>query len=55
MSIIWAYVIFNIFVTILTYYLFRVAKWNIGSFKSKKTSKAKKTAEGVSSKVPKAQ
>jgi ATP-binding cassette, subfamily G (WHITE), member 2, PDR len=39
-GIVWAYVGFNIFVAVLTYYLFRVKKWNKGSGggKAKKAS-----------------
>lgn len=37
-GIVWAYVIFNIFVAVLTYYLFRVKKWNKGSDKAQKAS-----------------
>ncbi|KAG5984504.1 hypothetical protein E4U55_004497 [Claviceps digitariae] len=37
-GIMWAYIMFNIFMAILLYYLFRVVKWNKGSRKSKSKS-----------------
>ncbi|KAE9968334.1 hypothetical protein BLS_005903 [Venturia inaequalis] len=39
-GIVWSYVIFNIFVAVLTYYLFRVKKWNKGTGKSDGAKKA---------------
>ncbi|TLD22621.1 ABC-2 type transporter [Venturia nashicola] len=39
-GIVWAYVIFNIFVAVLTYYVFRVKKWKKGTGKSKPAKKA---------------
>jgi ATP-binding cassette subfamily G (WHITE) protein 2 (PDR) len=38
-GIMWAFVIFNIFVATLSYYMFRVAKWNIGKKKLSKIAK----------------
>jgi ATP-binding cassette subfamily G (WHITE) protein 2 (PDR) len=38
-GLVWAYVVFNIFVAVLTYYLFRVKKWNKES-SGKKAQKA---------------
>ena len=35
-GIVWAFVAFNIFVAVLTYYIFRVAKWKLPSFKKSK-------------------
>lgn len=32
-GLVWAYVVFNIFIAVVTYYLFRVKKWSLGSFK----------------------
>ncbi|KAF7559139.1 hypothetical protein G7046_g5028 [Stylonectria norvegica] len=45
-GIMWAYIVFNIFMAVLVYYLFRVKKWNSGGSKSKKT-KDKKVPEAV--------
>lgn len=39
-GIMWAYIVFNIFMAVVLYYLFRVKKWNKGSSKSKKTKKS---------------
>lgn len=39
-GIVWAYVFFNIFVAVLTYYFFRVKKWNKGTGKSQPAKKA---------------
>jgi ATP-binding cassette subfamily G (WHITE) protein 2 (PDR) len=36
-GILWAFILFNTFIAVLTYYIFRVFKW--GGFKSKKTQK----------------
>jgi ATP-binding cassette subfamily G (WHITE) protein 2 (PDR) len=46
-GIVWAFIIFNIAMAILTYYLFRVAKLSDFSLKSKKGAKAKKVGEKV--------
>jgi len=32
-GLVWAYVVFNIFIAVVTYYLFRVKKWSLESFK----------------------
>ncbi|TEA17298.1 ZEB2-regulated ABC transporter 1 [Colletotrichum sidae] len=41
-GIVWAFIVFNIFVAVVTYYLFRVKKWDSGQkSKSKKASKGK--------------
>ncbi|RSL81519.1 hypothetical protein CEP51_005778 [Fusarium floridanum] len=32
-GIVWVYIVFNIFVAVVSYYLFRVKKWNIGKKK----------------------
>ena len=44
-GIVWAYVIFNVFIAVLTYYLFRVAKPKGFSLKSKKGDKVKQGGE----------
>lgn len=46
-GIVWAFVIFNIAVAVLTYYIFRVAKWGGkgGKSKGKKGAKAQQGAE----------
>ena len=46
-GIMWAFVGFNIFMAIMTYYLFRVAKWSKGGKKTKKGGQAKEGAEKV--------
>jgi ATP-binding cassette subfamily G (WHITE) protein 2 (PDR) len=46
-GIVWAFVIFNIAMAVLTYYLFRVANFSNFSLKSKKGAKAKKGGEKV--------
>ncbi|KAF9878249.1 ABC-2 type transporter [Colletotrichum karsti] len=43
-GIVWAFIFFNIFVAVMSYYLFRVKKWNSGSSKSKKDAKGKAPA-----------
>ncbi|KAK7187971.1 ABC-2 type transporter [Paraphaeosphaeria sporulosa] len=45
-GIIWAFVIFNVFIAVLTYWAFRVAKWGKGSKKGTK-SKPQETAEKI--------
>lgn len=40
-GIMWAFVIFNVFIAVLTYYLFRVHRWNAGAFSFKKNGKGK--------------
>jgi ABC-type multidrug transport system permease subunit len=45
-GIVWAYVFFNFFIAVLTYYLFRVRKWNTGASKGKK-SKQKSEVKAV--------
>lgn len=37
-GIMWAYILFNIFIAVASYYVFRVMKWNFGSIKKKKAS-----------------
>ncbi|KAJ9137096.1 Abc transporter [Pleurostoma richardsiae] len=37
-GLLWAYVVFNIFVAILTYYIFRVKRWSLSGFKFKKSN-----------------
>lgn len=39
-GIVWAYVFFNVFAAVLTYYVFRVKKWNNGTGKSEGAKKA---------------
>jgi ABC-type multidrug transport system permease subunit len=39
-GIMWAYIVFNIFIAVVTYWAFRVKKWNIGSGKKPKGGKA---------------
>ncbi|KAH8664556.1 ABC-2 type transporter-domain-containing protein [Xylariales sp. PMI_506] len=39
-GIVWAYIVFNVFISVLTYYLFRVHRWNSGSKKLKSGAKA---------------
>jgi ABC-type multidrug transport system permease subunit len=51
-GIVWAYVIFNIAMAVLTYYLFRVAKWGKGSSKSKKAAPIKKGMEKTADAAP---
>ncbi|KXH25655.1 ABC-2 type transporter [Colletotrichum nymphaeae SA-01] len=43
-GIVWAFIFFNIFIAVISYYLVRVKKWNSGSSKPKKESKGKETA-----------
>lgn len=38
-GIMWAYIVFNIFIAVVTYWAFRVKKWNIGSGKKPKGGK----------------
>lgn len=38
-GIMWAYILFNIFVAVITYYLFRVKKWDFSGWGKKKESK----------------
>ncbi|CAH0055006.1 unnamed protein product [Clonostachys solani] len=38
-GIMWAYIIFNIFIAVVTYWMFRVKKWNFGSGKKPKGGK----------------
>ncbi|KAH0429411.1 ABC-2 type transporter [Colletotrichum camelliae] len=40
-GIMWAFIFFNIFVAVVSYYLVRVKKWNSGASKAKKESKGK--------------
>lgn len=51
-GIVWAYIIFNIFIAVLAYYLFRVKKWNLPTFtkksKKEKPQKAEKAASASS-------
>ena len=46
-GIMWAYILFNIFVAVMTYYLFRVKKWDFSSWRKTKASKetSKKAGE----------
>lgn len=44
-GIVWAYVVFNIFVAVVTYYLFRVKSWKLGSIGSKKKREKKDIKE----------
>ncbi|KAF2123015.1 ABC-2 type transporter [Lophiotrema nucula] len=44
-GIVWAYVIFNVALAVLTYWAFRVAKWGKKSGTGKKAGKAKEVAE----------
>lgn len=39
-GIMWAYIFFNIFVAIMTYYIFRVKRWNLSSFSFSKKAKS---------------
>lgn len=39
-GIMWAYIVFNIFIAVVTYWAFRVKKWNIGIGKKPKGGKA---------------
>lgn len=48
-GIMWAYIVFNVFMAILLYYLFRVKKWNKGSSKSKPQKNREKNVEQKSS------
>ncbi|KAI1844016.1 hypothetical protein JX266_009882 [Neoarthrinium moseri] len=41
-GIVWAYFFFNIAISVLTYYLFRVHRWNAGSSSLKKSKKQQK-------------
>lgn len=41
-GIMWAYVFFNIFIAVLSYWAFRVKKWNRGGNSAKKSSDSKK-------------
>jgi ATP-binding cassette subfamily G (WHITE) protein 2 (PDR) len=50
-GLIWAYIGFDIVVTVLVYYLFRVAKFNLGGSKTKK-SKPTKVLEAAPNAVP---
>lgn len=51
-GIMWAYILFNIFIAVLTYYLFRVKKWDLSSWKKTKTTKnAEKTAQDLNKSV----
>ncbi|KXH37611.1 ABC-2 type transporter [Colletotrichum salicis] len=42
-GIVWAFIFFNIFIAVISYYLVRVKKWNSGSSKPKKESKGTET------------
>ncbi|KAG6010295.1 hypothetical protein E4U21_007344 [Claviceps maximensis] len=44
-GIMWAYIMFNIFMAVLLYYLFRVMKWNTISWRSKSKPNSKSTPE----------
>lgn len=44
-GIVWAFVIFNVAMAVLTYYLFRVFKWSGRGGKTKKGAQAKKGGE----------
>lgn len=39
-GIVWAFILFDIFMAVTLYYVFRVKKWNTGSKKSKKSKKS---------------
>ncbi|EFX03218.1 ABC multidrug transporter [Grosmannia clavigera kw1407] len=42
-GIMWAYIAFNIFIAVISYWAFRVKKWNRGGKSAKKTSEKNKT------------
>ncbi|TQN68488.1 ZEB2-regulated ABC transporter 1, partial [Colletotrichum shisoi] len=42
-GIVWAFIVFNIFIAVISYYLVRVKKWNTGASKKTKESKGKGT------------
>lgn len=42
-GIVWAFVFFNIFVAVASYYLFRVKKWNMGGRKKKNVKEGSKS------------
>ncbi|KAI0123470.1 ABC-2 type transporter [Xylariales sp. AK1849] len=44
-GIVWAYVFFNVFISVLTYYFVRVHQWNTGSSSIKKNGKKEKKQE----------
>jgi ATP-binding cassette subfamily G (WHITE) protein 2 (PDR) len=44
-GIMWAYILFNIFVAVMTYYLFRVKRWNLSGLMKKKQTPSKSAEE----------
>jgi ABC-type multidrug transport system permease subunit len=44
-GIMWAYILFNIFVAVMTYYLFRVKRWNLSGLMKKKQTPSKPAEE----------